>query len=122
MDKTELITSIKAMTAEERVKTAYTTMDEEILTILSEDKRWFVREAVASNLNASPKTLESLAEDKQMFVREAVAKNSHTPSEAIETLITDSDIGVREVAKGTKICRQSVKQDKHKRTSYQERK
>ena len=39
MDKTELITSIKAMTAEERVKTAYTTMDEEILTILSEDKR-----------------------------------------------------------------------------------
>lgn len=96
MDKTELITSIKAMTAEERVKTAYTTMDEEILTILSEDKRW--------------------------FVREAVAKNSHTPSEAIETLITDSDIGVREVAKETKICRQSVKQDKHKRTSYQERK
>lgn len=33
MDKAELITSIKAMTADERVKMACTTRDEEILTI-----------------------------------------------------------------------------------------
>ena len=91
MDKTELLTSIKAMTAEERVKTAYTTMDEEILTILSEDKRWFVREAVASNLNASPKTLESLAEDKQMVVREAVAKNPNTDAKTLYKLATAKD-------------------------------
>lgn len=39
MDKTELITSIKAMTADERVKMACITRHEEILTILSEDKR-----------------------------------------------------------------------------------
>lgn len=91
MDKTELITSIKAMTADERVKMACTTMDKEILAILSEDKRWFVREAVASNLNASPKTLESLAEDKQMFVREAVAKNPNTDAKTLYKLATAKD-------------------------------
>ena len=95
MDKTELITSIKAMTAEERVKTAYTTMDEEILTILSEDKRWFVREVVASNPNTITEILEFLADDEDYEVREAVAENEHTPIALLIKLAEDISSDVR---------------------------
>lgn len=46
MDKTELITSIKAMTAEERVKTAYTTMDEEILKAEQIEEKFYNKKQV----------------------------------------------------------------------------
>lgn len=61
----------------------------ELLSILSYNERFIVREYVAKNLHTSPQTLEALAQDKDLSVRCAVLANRNTPREVISNFIKD---------------------------------
>jgi 3-methyladenine DNA glycosylase AlkC len=57
----------------------------EVLTELAKDETWFVRSAVAKNLNTSTELLTELAADEDEYVRMAVAKNEKMNADYLST-------------------------------------
>jgi hypothetical protein len=69
-----------------------------LLTALSKDDYWQVREAVAGNLQASVAVLTRLSNDSDRDVRRAVAAHPLTPRSVIGRLIVDGSDMVRKQA------------------------
>ena len=67
----------------------------EVLEMLSKDKDWAVRHAVAWNSNTSIEILKILSEDENWYIRHAVTKNQNTSIETLEMLSKDEDRDVR---------------------------
>jgi pyridoxal biosynthesis lyase PdxS len=65
------------------------------LKILSKDKHWDVREAVAKNLNTPIELLKELSKDKSWGVKWYVAGNHNTPVDVLKELATDDDWRLR---------------------------
>jgi pentose-5-phosphate-3-epimerase len=67
----------------------------EVLEVLSKAEKYWVREAVATNLNTPKEVLKVLANDGSFSVKYAVARNPNTPKDVLEVLSKDKTSSIR---------------------------
>ena len=73
-----------------------------ILSRLSEDEYYNIRECVAGNPNTPPDALERLSHDKKAMIMQNVAANPSTPASTLRRLMTGTDIFIKQcIARNT---------------------
>ena len=70
-----------------------------ILTILSADENYYVRQNVALNRNTPVKVLTKLSTNEAFHIKIAVARNPNVSIEALTKLTTDENVFIQEYAR-----------------------